>query len=110
MVAARLQFREGEELKVADGVFAREDAGGFDVDQVDDAEVDAADVVAVVVEEGDGALAVVAGDGEFLVEFPFDGAAVGCFVEVGGVRVAVIDVSADSEGKFGRGRGRRSAG
>ncbi len=46
-------------------------------------------------------MAVAAGDFEFLLQFAVDGAEVGGAVEVGGVCVAVVDVSADADGHFG---------
>jgi hypothetical protein len=50
-----------------------------------------------VVEEGDGAQAVAAGDGQFLVQFAFDGAAESSDVKRAGSRVLVIDVAAQTE-------------
>ena len=97
----RSEFRSADKNQVANGVFAGADVGGVDFDEVDHAKVHAADVVAVVVEQGGDALAVAAGDFQFLVQLAFHGAEVGGFVEVLGVRVAVVDVSTDADGHLG---------
>lgn len=65
------------------------------------AEVDAADVVAVVIDQSNDALLVRSGDEEFFVQFALHGTQVGVAVEVLGVGVAVVHVSADADRDLG---------
>ena len=84
-----------------DGIFARADIRGIHLDKVDNTEMDPADFIAVVIKQGNGPLAVGSRNFQLLVQLALDGAAVSGLVEVLGVRVAVIDVAADTDGHFG---------
>ena len=66
-----------------------------------DPEMDASDFIAVVIEQRGDALAVTSRDFQFLVQLAFHRAEVGRFVEMSGVRVPVVDVSADADGHLG---------
>jgi hypothetical protein len=101
LVAASGEGFEGEEGEVGDGCFVGGDVRGGQVEEVDDADVDLADVVGVVVDEGDDILGEGRVDDEFLVHFAFDAGHVGIFFEGGLGGVFGVDVAADAEGAFG---------
>lgn len=60
----------------------------------------AADIRRVVVEERCDFVAVAAGQIQLLVEFALDRAVVSCFVEMGGMRVAIVYVPSDTDGSL----------
>ena len=68
----------------------------FKIDQMDDAEVDAPDIIAVVIDQPGDALMVRPGDLQFLMELAIDSPKVGIMVEMLGMGVAIIHVSTDS--------------
>ena len=68
---------------------------------MDNPEVHAPHLVAVVVEQCGDSLAVSSRNLQLLVEFAFDGAEVSRFVKMRGVRVAVVDVTANADGHLG---------
>jgi len=79
-------------------------AGGhgvtIEVDQVDNAEVDLADRIRVVVEQGDHALLVAAGEVEFLLDLAVDGGLVGVRAGLAVAGVDRVDMAADADGNF----------
>ena len=96
-----VEFGEFGEGEVGEGVFAGVDGLTLDLDEVDDAEVDLADGIGVVVEEGDDAVGVGEVEDEFLVEFAFDGGAVGVGAGAAFAGVDRVDVAADADGAEG---------
>lgn len=105
------RFEFGEELakeivfglegEVGKGVFVGGDVICFEFEEVDDAEVDLADGVGVVVDEPDDGVGVVAVDVELFVDFAFDGSEVGGLSEVFFAGVHGVDMAADAEGALG---------
>jgi len=90
-----------EELEFGDHGLAFFDGIGLEVEDVDDAEVDAADGVGVVVEEGDDVVGEGGADAEFLVDLAFDGGVVGVGVHGEEAFIVVVHVAADADGAFG---------
>jgi hypothetical protein len=68
---------------------------------MDNTQVNASDLSGIVIEEGGNFLGVRACDFEFFVQFTLDGAGVGGSVEMRGMRVAIVDMSADPDRAFG---------
>ncbi len=97
-VGGACELFEGVEAEVGEGGFVGGDLIRFEVEAVDDAEVDGADGVAVVVDGGEEFLSVSSLDADFFPDFAFDSCHVG--VEVVGEAVHGVDVAADADGHF----------
>ncbi len=95
------EFGDGEEAGFGDDALAF--AGFFfrEPENVDDAEVDFADFVRVVVEQRDDVVRVGCFDEHFLRHLALDGGVVGVAVEGKKALVAVVHVAADAHAAFG---------
>ena len=96
-----LEVFEGLEGELGDGSFVGGDVFGVEVEEVDDAEMDAADRVTVIVDEANDALGVIVGDVKFFVDFAFDARHVEVTFERGHLFVLGVDVAADADGTPG---------
>jgi len=100
LVAASAELGGGEEGEVGDQGFVFFDGGVVEVEDVDDAEMDLAYVVGVVVEKGYDAVAEGGGDFELFAGLAADALEVGGVVEGEEAFVLVVHVAADADGAF----------
>jgi hypothetical protein len=89
---------EGE---VLNGVFVGLDVVIFEVEDVDDTEVDGTDFVGVVIDEADDALGVAAGKDQFFGDLTVDGVEIERATEAVMGFVDGVDVAADADAAFG---------
>ena len=89
---------EGVEAHVGQFLFEGGDDIAVELEAVDDAEVDGADFVRIIIDDGVKLLGGVAGEGDFLADFSFHSC------EVGGDVICKpvdgVDVTADAQGHF----------
>ena len=69
-----------EEHDFGNRVLVRGDAVGIEIDKMNDSEVDLTDLIAVVVEQGDDALAPPVLNRKFLCDLPLDPGQIACRV------------------------------
>jgi hypothetical protein len=94
------KFVERGKPKLGKRVFAGGDDVVIEVDQVDDAKVDLADRIGVVVEQGDHALLVTARQVEFFLDLTLDRRLVSARTGFAGTGVDGIHVAADTDGNL----------
>lgn len=92
---------EVEEGEVGKGGFARADFVGGEFDEVDDAEVDLADIVGVIIEQGEESGGVGAGEVNFLGQLAFDGPLIHGEIDRAMEAVVFVDMPSDADGGFG---------
>jgi hypothetical protein len=90
-----------EELEFCDHRLAFFDGIGGKFKDVDDAEVNTADFVGVVIEQGDHPILVGGMEAEFLIDFAFDRGLVGQGVQSEESLIVIVHVAADPDGAFG---------
>lgn len=99
LAADGAEFVGGHEGHFGDHLFTSADVSVLERPQMDDTEVHLADVVGVVVEQGDDVVGMRGGNGGFFSDFATDGLEVGV-AEVTEERHVVngVDVAADADG------------
>lgn len=95
------EFFESAEVKILESFFVGFDVVGVEVEEVDEAEMDLADFIRVVVDEANHLLGMAAVDDEFLFELAFDGVEVGGGAEGVFALVVGVDMTADADALFG---------
>jgi hypothetical protein len=95
------QFLKGGERELRKRVFAGEDFVVLQFNEVDDAKMDLADGIGVVVDEGDDGLRVAAIEVKFLGQFTGNCSVVGGSAGATVAGVHRIDVAADADGDLG---------
>ena len=100
LIPPGMQFFEGLPTQVLDGVLIGRHFVGAEFKEMHDAEVHAADLGGVVIDEADHALGVCASENEFLGDLALDAVEVHRFAETVSRSIHRIDVAADADGAF----------
>ena len=100
-ITALGEFFAGEKFQLGDGGFVGGDVFGFQIEDVNDAEVNFADFVGIIVQQGHDPLRMFAADFEFLVHFAFHTGVVGIAFQRGLFGVFGVNVATDAQAPLG---------
>jgi len=100
LVAAGMQFFEGLPTQILNGVLIGADRIGIEVKEMHDAEMDAADLGGVIIDEADHSLGVGAAENELFGDLALDAVEVHRFSQAILSCIHGVDVTTDADGAF----------